>query len=98
LNHFGCDYYKYFYRLVAIAGDTTVGSKADAVHKLAHERFTLAGWHVAPLKDSNKANICIVFVHGAGRDRRAFMRVRPCYPCYVAFIYCCCSVNSLCSI
>jgi hypothetical protein len=38
-------------------------------------RFTLHGWHVPAPSSSPKAKICIVLVHGAGRDRRAFLRV-----------------------
>lgn len=65
------------YTDVAIEGDTMVEAKADAPHKPRHERFTLHGWHVPAPSTSSKAKICIVLVHGAGRDRRAWLRHMP---------------------
>lgn len=58
---------------------TDFGLPHDTVEIPVHEgsaAFTLRGWHVPAARPSK---VCVLAVHGGGRDRRAFLRHTPCF-------------------
>lgn len=49
----------------------------EQTDKFTDEKFTIAAWHVPAAAGAGNKGTVVVCVHGAGRDRRAFMRHFP---------------------